>query len=435
MLRSRSTTSGPVTVSGDQTITGDLSVGDDIAVTDDLTVNDDLTVLGDAAVTGTITSGVASGSNALTMATGARVKLGGGASDYIASDGTNLETPVNINASAFSASVNGQGYAISGTWDVVQDSGAPLMRSYKADGATSKAFTFNSNSTYSTAGAKLVSIQNGASEKAYFDKDGALTAPTLNYSASLLPVTDENLDLGSSSKRIAYGYILGLKDQNNTVRFLHGPGNPNFYRGGNANSGTNAAHRFGHMSGMDGTTRIAEFYSDAFSTLKSYISVDGDYYNSALAGTAGSGTGITVNATSQAARSFIHKITVTEAALTDADTEQDIVLWTVPAKTKIQRVIIDVTTPFTGGGTGSATISVGPAGAETAYVSAGNAFAGAAVYGDADGELGASLAGGIGHIPSWSSTTAIEARFTADTTVAAYTAGSATFYIEGLIYP
>lgn len=171
------------------------------------------------------------------------------------------------------------------------------------------------------------------------------------------------------------------------------------------------------------------------STEKAFVDKDGNYSNTALNGTAGSGTGITVNATSLA-REFCHKITVTEAALSDADGEQDIVLWTVPAKTKITRVICDVTAAFTGGTIAAFTISVGPAGSETAYLDAGNAFAGAATYGDADSELGASLEGLQGHIPSWSGTTAIEARFTATgDTVAAATAGSATFYIEGVVYP
>ena len=171
-------------------------------------------------------------------------------------------------------------------------------------------------------------------------------------------------------------------------------------------------------------------------TSKSKITKDGDYLNLALDGTAGSGAGITVNVTSSAARHFVHKITVTEAALTEADGEQDVVLWTVQAKTKIVRVVADVTAAFTGGTISAFTISVGPAGTETTYLDAGNAFAGAAVYGDADGELGTSLEGLQGHIPSWSGTTAIEARFTAtgDNVVNA-TAGSVTFYIEGFVYP
>lgn len=154
---------------------------------------------------------------------------------------------------------------------------------------------------------------------------------------------------------------------------------------------------------------------------------------SALNGTAGSGTGITTNATSQV-RTFLHKITVTEAALTDADGSQDITLWTVPAKTKIQRVVAECTANFTGGGAGAVTVSVGPTGSETGYLVATSIFSGTPVIGDAEAELGTLVVGGIGHIPSFSGTTAIVARFAADVNVADLTTGSCTFWIEGLVY-
>lgn len=163
------------------------------------------------------------------------------------------------------------------------------------------------------------------------------------------------------------------------------------------------------------------------------LASDGDLRLTPLFGTPPSATGVTVNKKGSV-RTFVHKVTVSRTALTAAAATQDIVIWTTAAKTKIQRVIMDVTAAFTGGGTAVATISIGPNGAETTYMAAKDAFAGAAVYGDADSELGTALAGGIGDIPSWSGTTAIEARFTSDTTVNVYTTGSVTFHIEGLVY-
>ncbi len=154
-----------------------------------------------------------------------------------------------------------------------------------------------------------------------------------------------------------------------------------------------------------------------------------------IAGTAGSGTGITVNNTA-AVRTFVHKITVAETALTAAATTQDVTLWTVAAKTKITRVIAQTTVGFTGGTIAAATITCGSAAGGAQYILSGSVFA-ASVLGDVVAEIGAGLVSAtLADIPSFSTTTDISCRFTTvgDDVVNA-TAGSVTFYIEGSVYP
>jgi hypothetical protein len=157
--------------------------------------------------------------------------------------------------------------------------------------------------------------------------------------------------------------------------------------------------------------------------------------NASMTGTAGSGTGITANHTA-AVTPFMHKVTVTEAALTDADNSQDITVWTVPAKAEVHRMIMDVTATFTGGSSTDADIVCGYGASLNEYVDSADVDGATGTYGDANTELGPNLEGGIGDVPSWSATTAIKCRFTnTGDTLANLTTGSATFYIEGAVFP
>lgn len=152
-------------------------------------------------------------------------------------------------------------------------------------------------------------------------------------------------------------------------------------------------------------------------------------------GTAGSGTGITTNSAS-VVRTFLHKITVAETALTAASTTEDITIWTVPAKTRLVRIAAESTVGFTGGGLTNMTVSCGSFAGSTAYLNAGSIF-GAAVVGDAAAEVGSGLLSATyADFLSFSTTSPISCRFTSTTAnVVAATAGSVTFYIEGVTYP
>lgn len=57
------------------------------------------------------------------------------------------------------------------------------LQSAVANGASAVAYTLDTASTYSTAGAKLVSWKNNTTEKAYLDKDGMMVAPYFRLSA------------------------------------------------------------------------------------------------------------------------------------------------------------------------------------------------------------------------------------------------------------
>lgn len=168
------------------------------------------------------------------------------------------------------------------------------------------------------------------------------------------------------------------------------------------------------------------------------VAFSADYRALPLAGTLGSGTGITTNVSS-ALRHLFHKITVTEAALTDADTSQAVTIWTAPAKARILRIVADVTTAFTGGGVTACTLQVGIAGGDAdAYIVASDVFSGAVTLGDVEADLGTALSNagtGVGAYPNWGGTKAIAAQFdTVTANVADLTAGSVTFYIEYVSY-
>jgi hypothetical protein len=176
-------------------------------------------------------------------------------------------------------------------------------------------------------------------------------------------------------------------------------------------------------------------FNNPQATVKSRITSNGEYSLAALDGTAGSGTGITVNATS-VNRSFVHKITVAETALTAAATTQDITLWTLPAKTRLLRIVAETTTGFTGGTIVDMAITVGATAGTNGYLLSGSTFA-ASVLGDAAAELGANLLPAtVADIPSMSATSIVTVRYTAtgDNVVNA-TAGSTTFYIIGEVLP
>lgn len=170
---------------------------------------------------------------------------------------------------------------------------------------------------------------------------------------------------------------------------------------------------------------------------KACVDLNGNYSNNSLAGVAGSGTGYTTDETALA-RTFVHKITITRAALTAAATTEDETPWTLPAKTRLTRVVIDVTQAFddAAGPISAVTVQCGPSAGSTAYVPATSVFT-VNTIGDVAAEIGASLLSAtVADIPSFSSTTAISCRFTSTGgNLSTLTTGSATFYIEGTVFP
>lgn len=153
-----------------------------------------------------------------------------------------------------------------------------------------------------------------------------------------------------------------------------------------------------------------------------------------LAGTAGTGTVVRT----AALRHYIHKITLPFTSVQTGGTTNDIVLWTVPAKTRILRVVADVTTQFSGGAIATCVMRSGNVANGNQYLLDGNVLAAPIVLGDGQAELGAGIVGGTGFSTDmiWASTTPVQCRFTSTgANLSALTQGSVTFYIEACTYP
>lgn len=125
------------------------------------------------------------------------------------------------------------------------------------------------------------------------------------------------------------------------------------------------------------------------------------------------------------------------ASFLGAGTQANIDVVNLPAKAKVVSVITDVTEAFAGTGISTITMTVGHTVGGNEYL-VSQSLTATGQKGLADADLGTSLnrANAVqgGHIPSWSSTSNIQARFTADAnfgTGAAtnLTTGSITFYV------
>ena len=163
--------------------------------------------------------------------------------------------------------------------------------------------------------------------------------------------------------------------------------------------------------------------------------------------TVGTGTGVTVNDTASVRR-VVYKVTVASTQFVAAATTADITIATLPAKTRLVGVYADLATPFACASTcTSATLSMtlGTSAGGNQILVSFDADAAAAVFGDADVELGASInaAGRVqdAYLPSWSATQIVTARLTSGTgnigTGAAtnLSAGSITFYLITEVLP
>lgn len=155
------------------------------------------------------------------------------------------------------------------------------------------------------------------------------------------------------------------------------------------------------------------------------------------AGTAGSGTGYTTNATG-ALVTKVHKVTMLRTALTNAATTEDENIWLMPAKTRVLRVVADVTAGFddAAGPISAVTMTCGITAGGAEYLASGSVFT-ANTRGDAAAEIGANLLSAtVADIPSMSSTTQIQCRFTSTGgNLSTLTTGAVTFYIIHEVLP
>lgn len=156
----------------------------------------------------------------------------------------------------------------------------------------------------------------------------------------------------------------------------------------------------------------------------------------------GSGTGLTCTDYGGLAKVTVLSTNVTSNALT-----HDVTLLTLPAKAKVLGVVADLTTTFACTATcTTATLSwtMGKTAGGTEYLLSLDADAAAARFGLSVATTGVSLVANAvqgGDVPSWTATTALNARMTsavgnlATGGVTNLSQGSITFYVKYAVFP
>ncbi len=149
--------------------------------------------------------------------------------------------------------------------------------------------------------------------------------------------------------------------------------------------------------------------------------------------TGGTGAGVTVDETGQVART-VYKVTAVHTAFAAAASAADSTLATLPPRTQLQRIYVDVTTRFTGGGATAASMTCGKSAGGPEYLTAFDVFTGTITRGLADSDLGPSLtrASAVqgGDLPSWSGSTAVQCRLTTRSApTSALTQGALTLHL------
>jgi len=156
--------------------------------------------------------------------------------------------------------------------------------------------------------------------------------------------------------------------------------------------------------------------------------------------------GMTVIANGAIRGPFLYAVTLTKEAFYAASVSNDVTICTLPAKTFVHSVIASVDTPFVCSGTCttgtlSATLGITASGVE--FLESFDLDAAAAVFGDADAEVGSKLdvaANTNGGYPLTAATTVVM-RATSGTgnwgsgTVTNLSAGQVTFYILYSVLP
>jgi len=149
----------------------------------------------------------------------------------------------------------------------------------------------------------------------------------------------------------------------------------------------------------------------------SAVTVSGDLDSTVVNITAGSGTGVTIDAVGRISR-VVYKVTVTQDHWIDAAVTQDLTIATLPAKSLLTGIVADITEQFActavcTSSTLSMVVGQGAGGAE--YLDSFDVDAATAQFGNTDAERGASLAGVVNGVIVWGSTRTIIARLTSGT--------------------
>lgn len=292
----------------------------------------------------------------------------------------------------------------------------PVFKSVKADGGTFGAIA----APY----AKIDVLDAGTG-----DFQGKLSAAGPIVSGST--VTGTGVTANSSNGFTASGSGIFQTTASNT----------SFQTYGNANDGAAAiANKIAsNVSLTAGTDRyISVFYNDAATTARARVFTDGTYQNLATSGTSASGTGIT--ALNSLVRHFVHKVSVTNAAMAAASTT-DVTLHVTPVNTRIIRVLANVTQTFTGGSLSAVTVTCGSSAGGNQYLLSGSVFTATTTLGDVLAEMGAGVVSStladFGTVASGvPGAITVQCRFTCTSAnCSAATQGNVNFYVEGVTYP
>ncbi len=157
-------------------------------------------------------------------------------------------------------------------------------------------------------------------------------------------------------------------------------------------------------------------------------------YDKTLNVTPASGTGITVNANGRI-NTQTYIVTVAHNAFSAASTTADVLIGTIPNRSKITNIVAETTTPYTGGGVSSAALIVGTSAGSNNLLLSHDVLTVPITVGTNDSQLGSLInrANAIqgGSFPTWDGyATTIYARLTTtggNTSV--LSTGSTTFYI------
>jgi len=291
----------------------------------------------------------------------------------------------------------------------------------------------NAGATPATAGFKFYPLN------ALDSGDLVFTVSNANNGSSLFNVAYNGTATTSGAMSVGSTLVAGSYIQSGSI--FYGPNNTfGQLIGQNTDAAGNIGFKVGNFTSLTACVDryIAVFHNDNVTTARARVFTDGTYQNLATVGTAASGTGITA-VYSGAVRTFLHKVTITNAALTAAATT-DITVATTPVNTRINRVVAEVTQVFTGGSLSAMTIQCGNSPGSTQYLLANSVLSATNTWGDVVAEMGAGVVDAtradFGTVSSGvPGAITVSCRFTCTgANCSAATQGSVTVYVEGVTY-
>lgn len=285
--------------------------------------------------------------------------------------------------------------------------------------------------TIATTGARLKLSDAGTTD--YFDSDGSatITTPgnlTLSGAAGTMTLSGASAVLNLNNTGGEY------RITNKAVMFAQG-GATTTIRGlttdtGGADVAVEIVNDETLTTAGDTLLRIRNGEA-AVGTVIASVDKDGNYFNNAIGGTAGTGTVVARGLV----RHNVAAITLGFASVQTGALTNDITLWTLPAKSRVLRVIADVTEVFDGGAISDCDVTVGNTAGGNQYLVSFDVDTAIGTFGDVAAEIGAALTSATVADVQWAAST-VQARFTSvGANLSALTTGVMTVYVEYVTYP